>query len=159
MRLPSSKRAVARERGAGTLGAHGGRCLDARRRDIEGRRGGGSQAVVPSTPSGKGAAMRVAPRSSSARAVSARNGWASSNAGVRADRRQLPGSARRQEAHRRDAELGEEPRELILDHVGQRADDEQRGCRIGGVVWQVATSAARQASSPCVKVVSMPLPE
>ena len=38
-----------------------------------------SHAVVPSTPSGKGAANRFAPRSSSARAVSARNGCASRN--------------------------------------------------------------------------------
>ena len=36
-----------------------------------------SQAVVPSAPSGNGAPMRPAPRSSSARAVSARNGCAS----------------------------------------------------------------------------------
>ena len=36
-----------------------------------------SQAVVPSTPMGKGAAMRCAPRLSSARAVSPRKGWAS----------------------------------------------------------------------------------
>ena len=38
-----------------------------------------SQSVVPSAPSGNGAASRSAPRSSSARAVSARNGCASRN--------------------------------------------------------------------------------
>ena len=51
-------------------------------------------------------------------------------------------------------------RELVLDHVGQRADDEQR--RLGAPAARAAgsgTSEARQASSPCVKVVSMPLPE
>jgi hypothetical protein len=48
-----------------------------------------------------------------------------------------------EEANRRDAQHVEEAGELVLDDIGQR----------------VGTSAARQASSPCVNVVSMPLPE
>ncbi len=69
------------------------------------------------------------------------------------------GAARRQEAHRADAESREQAAELVLDHVGQRADDEQRRLGVGGSAGSSGTSAARQASSPCVKVVSMPLPE
>jgi hypothetical protein len=41
----------------------------------------------------------------------------------------------------------------------QRADDQQRIRCIGGRRRHLGTQAARQASSPCVKVVSMPLPE
>ena len=69
------------------------------------------------------------------------------------------GVPRRQERDRTDAERVEQAEELVLDDVGQRADHQQRGrCRgrSGGIS---GTSAARQASSPCVKVVSMPLPE
>ena len=58
-----------------------------------------------------------------------------------------------------DAELREQAPELVFDHVGQRADDQQRGRRVGAAAGRFGTSAARQASSPCVKVVSMPLPE
>ena len=42
------------------------------------------------------------------------------------DRRQLRGAARREEADRGDAELGEEPAELPFDHVGQRPRDQER---------------------------------
>ncbi len=76
---------------------------------------------------------------------------------ARADSRQLGGAARRQEGDVGDAERGEEPAELVLHHVGQRADDEQR--RVAGEPGISGTSEARQASSPWVKVVSMPLPE
>ena len=43
--------------------------------------------------------------------------------------RQLGGAARREELHVLDAQVGEQPRELILDDVGQRADDEQIAAR------------------------------
>ena len=69
------------------------------------------------------------------------------------------GAARRQELHRADAQRLEQPDELVLDHVGQRADDEQAGPRPFRSGGSAGTSEARQASSPCVKVVSMPLPE
>ena len=38
-------------------------------------------------------------------------------------------------------------------------DHEQRPAQSAGAAGRLGTSAARQASSPCVKVVSMPLPE
>ena len=60
----------------------------------------------------------------------------------------------------REAELGEQPRELVLDDIGERADDEQRRLGVARLrSGSFGTSAARQASSPSVKVVSMPLPE
>ena len=162
MRLPASCVAIARQRALARARAQG--CVtaaNARRVDAEGvGRGARATRVVPSAPSGNGAASRVAPRSSSARAVSARNGCASRNEVSGPTGGSAVGAARRKEAHRSDAELVEQPRELILDDVGQRADDEQRvgprSVRVGG---SAGTSEARQASSPCVKVVSMPLPE
>ena len=51
---------------------------------------------------------------------------------VRPDRREVGGAARRQGEHRRDAELGKDPAELVLDDVGQRADDQERLRRVGG---------------------------
>jgi hypothetical protein len=59
---------------------------------------------------------------------------------------------------RADAERRRTAAELVLDHVGERADHQQRG-RARRAAGSSGTSAARQASSPCVKVVSMPLPE
>ncbi len=63
-----------------------------------------------------------------------------------------------QHAHRH-AQLGEQPQELVLDHVRQRADQQQLGRRRRSVSGRPGTIAARQASSPSVKVVSMPEPE
>ena len=44
---------------------------------------------------------------------------------VRPDRQRIVGAAGGQEAHRADAEAVEQRARLVLDHVGQRADDEQ----------------------------------
>ena len=60
---------------------------------------------------------------------------------------------------RPDAHRAEEPRELVLHHVGERAHHQQlapRPCRSRG---RCGTMLLRQVSSPCVNVVSMPLPE
>jgi hypothetical protein len=56
------------------------------------------------------------------------------------------------------AHLPEQARELVLDRrrAGQPATSSDGASRRRR---QLGTSAARQASSPCVKVVSMPLPE
>lgn len=43
-----------------------------------------------------------------------------------ADRRQVGGAAHGEEANRRDAQHVEEAGELVLDDIGQRADDQQR---------------------------------
>ncbi len=75
--------------------------------------------------------MRRAPRSSSARAVSARNGCAS--------RKRVCGptagsaSARRGGRNATGAmpQFGEQAPPLVLDDVGERADDEQRCRRVG----------------------------
>ena len=71
---------------------------------------------------------------------------------------QVGGAARRQEVDGADAHRVEQAAELVLDDLGQGADDEQRE-RVGGCGGRIGTRAARQASSPWVKVVSMPLPE
>ena len=68
-------------------------------------------------------------------------------------------TARREEIDARDADLVEQAAKLILDDVWQRTDDEQRSRRAGGRARGFGRSAARHASSPCVNVVSMPLPE
>jgi hypothetical protein len=52
------------------------------------------------------------------------------HARVRPHRRQLVGAARGKEAHRADAQPVEQADELVLDHVGERADDEQRRRRV-----------------------------
>ena len=103
----------------------------------------------------------VAPRSSSARAVSAEERLRQQEARVRPDRRQV---ARRGAAAGSDRcrcrAASNRRAELVFDHVGQRADDQQRRRRVGALRPAApAPATARQASSPCVKVVSMPLPE
>ncbi len=54
----------------------------------------------------------------------------------RSDRRQAARQARREERDR-DAEGTEQARELVLDDVGQRADDHQRRLRVGRLLRQV----------------------
>ena len=82
--------------------------------------------MVPSSPNGKGAAIRVAPRRSMAEAVSLRKGCASTIrvprpiAGISPDRR--AGSVRDGlDPHRAD-----QPDELVLHDVRKRPDDDQR---------------------------------
>jgi hypothetical protein len=117
-----------------------------------------NHAVVPSAPIGNGAAIRVAPRSSSARIVSARKGCASSTrvpgatAGMRSARRPgrnatsaMPSSAK--------------SRANWSSTTSGRAPATTRPGRSGSAAGSVGTSEARHASSPCVKVVSMPLPD
>jgi hypothetical protein len=70
-----------------------------------------SQAVVPSAPNGKGAVSRTAP-------------------GVWADGGDLARATGGKEVDLGDAELSEQAAELVLDDVGQGADDEQGGGRI-----------------------------
>jgi hypothetical protein len=55
-----------------------------------------------------------------------------------------------------DAHLRQKFQRLILDHIGQRADEQKLARSVSG---RTGTMAARQASSPWVKVVSMPEPE
>ncbi len=63
----------------------------------------------------------------------AQEGLGREDAGVRADSGQFAGLARRQKLDRPDAEFFEQPRKLVLDDVGQGADDQQRAfaCRSG----------------------------
>jgi hypothetical protein len=75
--LASQRFALAGQRSLGALARGCGDFIDARGRDANAAAAACSQAVVPSTPMGKGAAMRCAPRDSRARAVSARKGCAS----------------------------------------------------------------------------------
>jgi len=87
-------------------------------------------------------------------------GLCQQEARARADRREVAGPNAAEEANRTETHLVEEAAELILDDVGERADDEQSGQRRHRPRRGLpATSDARQASSPWVKVVSMPLPE
>jgi hypothetical protein len=109
----------------------------------------------------EGAGRRRRLRASSARPVSPRKGLGEQVARVSARSAEWP--ARRPGSQRTgDAEFVEQARELVLDDVGQRADDEQFLLTATGP-WRRAgsasTMAARQASSPSVKVVSIPLPE
>jgi len=102
--------------------------------------------------------LNVAPRALPARARSRRgtvgragNGWrvrppAPRKAGASAG---IAPAAR---------ELGQQPRKLILDDVGERADDQQRRRGFGLSAGSVGTSAARHESSPSVNVVSTPEP-
>ena len=79
---------------------------------------------------------------------------------IDAHRRQLGRAARRKEIHLAESHVGEQLPRLILDDIRQGAHDQQiRTPRCGGCGGRLGTSEARQASSPCVKVVSMPLPE
>ncbi|MGC4075749.1 MAG: hypothetical protein QM702_01680 [Rubrivivax sp.] len=71
-----------------------------------------------------------------------------------ADRRQVARRGAGQEVHR--PMPSPNTAQLVFDDVGERADDQQPRSSPAG---SSGTSAARQASSPCVKVVSMPLPE
>ncbi len=66
-------------------------------------------------------------------------------------------AARRQEVHGADAHGVQQAAELVLHHLGQRAGHQQGGLARGSR-GRIGTSAARQASSPWVNVVSMPLP-
>ena len=122
---------------------------------------GGAQpcASSPPTPSGNGAAICFAPRSSSARAVSPRNGCAS--------RKRVFGPTdgyRRRPAHREEIAPGRCRARQTDAQTGPRRYPRARPRPSGsagrwGLRRQVGTSAARQASSPWVNVVSMPLPE
>ena len=147
MRLPASCVAVARRaRVRGALARRWrSRSSNARRVDAEGiGRGPQPARGALGAERERRGQMRLAPRSSSARAVSARNGWASRKRGVRA--RPAGSSAARRGGRKRtgaDAELGEQPRELVLDHVGQRADDEQRAGRVGRRRGQARAPARR----------------
>jgi hypothetical protein len=76
--------------------------------------------------------------------------------GVRADAGRVVRAAGGQDADRADPEVRQKLQRLILDHIRKRADDQQLA-RLG--FGSTGTIAARQASSPWVKVVSMPLPE
>ena len=134
----ASKRARATPKAAAAAREPGGRAFRAER---EGR---GDAA---------GAARFEQPR------VSPQERLGEEEARVRADGRQVVARAR--PGRKRDRAMpspAKRRRELVLDHVGERADDEQRrrAVRLAG---RSGTSAARQASSPCVNVVSMPLPE
>ncbi len=79
---------------------------------------------------------------------------------LRADRRQLVGCcAAAGSATALDPQLVEQPAELILDDVGERARRPGASGPQSPRFRQLRHQAARQASSPWVKVVSMPLPE
>jgi hypothetical protein len=89
-----------------------------------------SQRVVPSAPNGNGAVISVAPRDCSARAVSARNGWASSS--------RVSGPTAGQVVHVVQAHLVEQTGELVFHRVGQRPGHQQRRCsasRFGRQLW------------------------
>jgi hypothetical protein len=85
-----------------------------------------ASAVVPSAPKGNGALISCAPRDCSARAVSARKGCASSScvAGPTAGMLPLRRAGRKRTSAQ--AHLPEQPRELVLHRVGQRAGHQQR---------------------------------
>ena len=65
--------------------------------------------------------MRVAPRSSSARAVSARNGCASRNLVFGPTAGSVSELRGGRKLHRTDAQRIEQPDELVFDHIGQRS--------------------------------------
>jgi hypothetical protein len=112
--------------------------------------------VVPSAPSGNGAGSRVAPRSSSGAHGVGQEGLGQQQrvlgptGGIRCARRggrkctgPMPSSSNRRGT-------GPRPRRPA------RPPPAARRCVGGG---HLRHQRARQASSPCVKVVSMPLPE
>ena len=88
----------------------------------------------------------------------AQEGLHQGEAGVRPDGRQLgrrggrAGSAPVRHAHR-----GQKRQHLVFHHIRQRADHQQLGVLRSPA--RPGTIASRQASSPSVKVVSIPEPE
>ena len=133
----------------------------ARRRCFQARAAARSHSVVPSAPSGKVAAKPLRAALFRVRAPY-RRGTAAPGESVLPAR---PPAARRRAVAAGNAtgpmpSSSKKPPELILDDIGKRADDEQRS-RLSSEPASASsgTRAARQASSPWVKVVSMPLPE
>jgi hypothetical protein len=131
--------------------------------DAEGVGGGtAASAVVPSTPSGKGAGSQRAARSSRARAVSARKGCGQQEAGAGPDRGQVA-HARRAGRSRTslDAQSPRTARANWSSTTSASAPTtmQRRAAHRRRAAGSWAPAQARQASSPWVKVVSMPLPE
>jgi hypothetical protein len=114
-----------------------------------------SQRVVPSAPKGNGAAEQRAPRDfQGAHGVGQER--------LRQQQRVLgrpPACCARRAAGSAPGRCpsASNSAELVLDHVGSAPTTSSDGARLGG--RQLRHQRARQASSPCVKVVSMPLPE
>ena len=78
--------------------------------------------------------MCLAPRSSSARAVSLKERLRQKEDGVWTDGQVGVGAAHREEMHRADAERVEQTRKLILDDIRERADHQQVRPRIRAFV-------------------------
>ncbi len=117
-----------------------------------------SHSVVPSAPIGNGAARRVAPRSSSARAVSARNGCARRNRVPRPTGARS--CARRGGKNRTGPTPRSSNRRRIWSSTTSASAPTTRSVRASSAAsGSSGTREARQASSPWVNVVSMPLPE
>ena len=121
--------------------------------------GGLEPAVVPSTPSGRGAGMRLRATVFECPRGVEQVRLGQQIAGVRPRRAADPSNCASAGRSASAGRAREHAGELILDHVSQAADDQQLGVGAVGQRGISGTSEARQASSPWVKVVSMPLPE
>ena len=123
-RLPRKFIAVRATSARGPLACRRGHGLEMRRIDSESVGRGAQPRRRAFDAQRKGCGKARAPRSSSARAVSARNGCASRKDG--ADR---PGAGRRAprrgESEPDRCPAREQPLKLIFDDIGQGADDEQ----------------------------------
>ena len=84
-----------------------------------------SQLVVPSAPKGNSASRRTAPRSSSAPCGFAEERLGEKKARIWSDGWEVGGAACGEAVDRTNAEFVEQAEELILDDIGQRADDHQ----------------------------------
>ena len=117
-----------------------------------------NQALVPIAPNGNGAGRWLAPKASSSRAVSAKKGWANKNS--------VPGPTFGMSVLRRGGKKSTSLMPILLNRL--RNWSSTTSAKVPTIksllpssflAGRVGTMAARHASSPCVKVVSMPLPE
>ncbi len=84
-----------------------------------------SQAVVPSSPKGKGGRDMACAAADQGGVGVAEEGLDKGEDGVRPDARCLSGAVGGQDADGADAEGAQKGQHLVLHHIGQRADDEK----------------------------------